>query len=171
MQFKDIPKFKSFGNYRINVDIKGLPAWIEHMEEDWNLDLNPDFQRGHVWTPAQQTRYVEYLLRGGQSSREIIFNCPQWNSGNNPEPLVCVDGRQRITACLKFTKNELPVFEGHYLRDFEDNMPSLHYTLIICVNDLQTRKEVLEWYKELNWGGTVHDNKEFKKIDKLIKEC
>lgn len=49
-KFSDIPQFTRDGNYQCDVNISRVPRWIKDMEEDMNLQLNPDFQRGHVWT-------------------------------------------------------------------------------------------------------------------------
>ena len=38
------------------------------------LQLNPEFQRGHVWTEEQQIAWVEYYLRGGKSGNTIYLN-------------------------------------------------------------------------------------------------
>ena len=43
-KFKDIPQFTRDGNYQCDVNISRVPRWIKDMEEDMNLQLNPDFQ-------------------------------------------------------------------------------------------------------------------------------
>ena len=70
--------------------------------------------------------------------------------------MVCVDGLQRLTSLRKFLNNELKVF-GYYLNEFEDAMLlKKRYRLLININDLKTREEVLKWYIDFNSGGTVH---------------
>jgi len=39
------------------------------------------------------------------------------------------------------------------------------------VNNLKTRKEVLQWYIEFNSGGTVHTDAEIQRVKKLLEEC
>ena len=41
-------------------------------------------------------------------------------------------------------------------------------TLIIHVNNLKTKKEVLQWYIDMNAGGTPHTTKEIERVKKLI---
>lgn len=50
---------------------------------DWEnrygtVELNPDFQRGNVWTKDQQTKFIESLLANSVSSSGLIlhFNSP-----------------------------------------------------------------------------------------------
>ena len=165
MKFKDIPQYTSYGTYAPHTPLMSVISWIEY-ETSEGLQLNPDFQRGYVWTEQQQISYMEYLLKGGKNAITIYFNMPGWM--NNWEgDFVCVDGLQRITAVMKFMKNELPVF-GAYYKDFEDKPH--HIYLIFNVNNLKTRKEVLQWYIEFNSGGTIHTKEEINKVKKLLKE-
>jgi uncharacterized protein with ParB-like and HNH nuclease domain len=132
------------------------------------LDLTPDFQRQHVWTLEQQSAYVEYILRGGMSGRELYFNCVGW-MGDYKGPFVIVDGKQRLEAVRKYLRNEIPILNGVYHKDFEDRLPSTAQ-FILCINNLPTRAEVLQWYLEMNSGGTPHTQEELDKVKFLLQE-
>ena len=82
---------------------------------------------------------------------------------------VCVDGLQRITAAQRFVHNEIKVF-GSYFKEFEDSVRTLQQTMILNVNDLKTEKEVLQWYVDMNAGGTPHTNEEIERVKKMIAE-
>lgn len=62
----------------------------------------------------------------------------------------------------------MPVFGGNFFEDFTDEPvmsgPSFHFH----VNDLKTRGEILQWYLDLNTGGTVHTEGELSKVKELI---
>ena len=75
---------------------------------------------------------------------------------------------QRITAVTKFLKNEIKIF-GSYYKDFEDKIP-LSVDLIFNVNDLKTEKEVLQWYIDMNTGGTPHTNEEIERVKEMMKK-
>ena len=134
------------------------------------MQLNPIFQRGHVWTEQQQMAWLEYHLRGGKSGNTIYLNDPYWNSGVIPEKgkYVCVDGLQRITAAQKFIHNEIKVF-GSYFSEYEDKLMVLPATMILNVNNLRTDREVLQWYVDMNSGGTPHTNEEIERVKKMIQ--
>lgn len=151
MNFKDIKKFTPDGTYGVDSLLNDLPWQIERYVSEYGLQLNPDFQRGCVWTTAQQVAFVEYMLRGGITT-PIRLNHPGWMTTWEGD-FVCVDGLQRLTALLKFLNNEIPAF-GTYLKDFEGRMPM--HSIRILINDLPTKKEVLQWYYDLNAGGTPH---------------
>lgn len=166
MKFEEIKPFIRSGSYEVQVGLRYLERTVEQYIEE-GLELNPDFQRGHVWTEEQQVAFVEYLLREGRSGLVVYFNHPNWSTGGDCGKVgfVCVDGLQRITACLKFLRDEIKVF-GHYYSEYEDK-PSPMTGLKFNINELSTRKEVLEWYLQLNSGGTVHTEEELERVRRL----
>ena len=174
MKFSDIPTFISNGNYEIDVPLHTLKRQLKRFKEDYGLELNPDFQRGNVWTKEQQIAWLEFFFRGGKTSRVIYFNCPaynnSWNDNIAPSTMVCVDGLQRLTALLGFLNNEIPIFNTYY-KDFEDVLRDATHSIKININDLMDRKNVLKWYIEINSGGTVHSKDEIDRVTKLMNEC
>jgi hypothetical protein len=44
----------------------------------------------------------------------------------------------------------------------------IRHTFDFIVNDLRTRKEVLQWYLDLNTGGTIHTSDEIEKVKRLL---
>lgn len=170
-RFRDIPQFTKDGNYRVDVSWEYLEEQLKHWhnpEAGEVLDMNPDFQRGHVWTEEQQIKYIEFMLRGGVSGNLIYWNNPSWHKGFN-QPTVLVDGKQRLNAVLRFMRNEIKAF-GYYRKEYTDRTDIIRHRLTFVVNDLKTRKEVLQWYLDLNTGGTIHTNDEIEKVKKLLSE-
>jgi hypothetical protein len=171
MKFFDIPQFTKYGSWQGDYDIVDFVKSIERMEKDDGLILNPDFQRGNIWIENQQIKFVEFILKGGNTSRIVYLNHPNWTyrHKNNPyKEFVCVDGLQRITAMKRFINNEIKVL-GYYFNEYEDK-PDFLNVMKININDLQTRKEVLQWYIEFNAGGTVHSDEEINKVRRLLEQ-
>ena len=166
MRFKDIPKFTRVGSWQANMEWKYFIEWIDKNIKENNLQLNPDFQRGHVWTEEQQAAYIEFRLRGGTTGKLIYLNCQGW-MGDFRGDFVCVDGLQRITAIQRFMNNEIKAF-GAYYKDFEDKLPR-DLDMVVNVNNLKTRKEVLQWYIEMNNGGTPHTKEEINRVKALLE--
>ena len=168
-RFHDIPQFTKAAPYRIDCDWGYMiNTWIPEHQGELGLELDPDFQRAHVWSRHQQIRYVEFILRGGQSGKELYFNHPNWMSGFVGE-FVLVDGKQRIEAARRFLHNEIPAF-GSLYKEYTDRLPFLTAKFGININDLRTRAEVLQWYIDLNDGGIVHTSAEIKKVRRLLEE-
>ena len=162
MHINDIKKLKNFGNYRFDMQLNGLNDKVNFWIKEDNLELIPNFQRGHVWTPQQRISFVEFILKGGITN-PIIFNHPGWMStfkGN----FVCVDGLQRLTALNLFLDNKLIVFGDHYRSEIEGIESLLKSIMLkVYINDLKTDNEVIEWYLELNSGGTQHSKEDLDK--------
>lgn len=168
MHWSDIPQFTRSGSWECDYTLPSLVKFIEENENEFGLEMNPDFQRGHVWKEEQQISYVEFLLKGGTTARVIYLNNNHWQTNSdNKEFFVCVDGLQRYTAIKRFVNNEIRVF-GLYFNEFKGS-PRMAQGVKVNVNNLQTRKEVLTWYIEFNSGGTVHTEEEINRVKRLLE--
>jgi len=165
--FQAIPPMTRTAPYGVDVPWSSLIRYFEQHVED-GLNIDPDFQRPHVWTLEKQTAYLEFCLRGGQSGNNVYLNCPGWNRGDTTD-YVLVDGKQRLRAIMGFLQDEVPVF-GYRYSEFSApirrNGPSIRWN----VSDLGTRAEVLQWYLDLNTGGVVHTAEEIGKVQDLLEE-
>jgi hypothetical protein len=170
VNYEEIPKFPHSG-YEVAISYSFLPEWLDGQLEQ-GLDLNPDFQRGHVWTEEQQRRFVEYQLRGGEGGKVLHFNHPSW-SGKivtpDYEDYVILDGLQRLTAITRFLRDELTVF-GH--RCSQISGPHLRNRVGIKwrIYELQTRADVLQYYLDMNAGGTQHAESEIERVRALLQK-
>lgn len=173
-----IPKLTPNG-YTMRVGWSFLEKWILSHEEDLQkVDINPDFQRGHVWTEEQQVSFVEFMIRGGLSSTTLYWNHPEYikvaeSYCNLDKELVLVDGKHRLTAVRRFLNNEIKAF-GFYLKEYGQDAriikQSCRFTMVI--NDLKTRKELLNWYLELNDYGVSHSKEEIERVKAMLSfEC
>lgn len=174
-RFEDIPQLTRDGEWQCNFPLAGvwrqISDWAKGADGDLRLDLNPDFQRAHVWTETQQIAWIEFILRGGKTGRVIYLNHPRWARYNHDSPyseFVVVDGKQRIEAIRRFVEGEIRVF-GSLYGEFTDEL-HLTRTMLINVNDLQTKAAVLQWYLEMNAGGTAHTQEEILKVRTLLEE-
>lgn len=166
-RFEDVPRFTKDSNYAVDIPWDHLMRHLEKQFDEATCELNPDFQRGHVWTPDKQVAFVEFMLRGGKSARNLYFNCPGYQMGSHAH-YVLVDGKQRLEAAVAFLNDKFPVFGGHVCSDFTDQMPMTGPSFRWHVNDLETRAEVLQWYLDLNTGGVVHTTDEIEKVRRLL---
>ena len=166
--FQNIPQFPH-ANYSIDVDWRYLEEQIEHATKDDGLDLNPDFQRAHVWTGKQQREYVEYVLMGGECSKVLTFNCPGWQySLSKCGPYVLVDGKQRLEAVRAFLRGSLSVF-GYRFHEYTGHLRMFHsFKWQVC--ELETRAELLQLYLNINAGGTPHTKAELDKVRKMLRQ-
>lgn len=171
MHIKDIPKLTNIANNRESVALSRLPGRLADWDKDYGLDLDPEFQRGHVWQMEHKIKYIEFLLRGGVSPI-IMFNSPAYNDfekSDLPDTIVLVDGKQRTTAILEFLDDKVPVFGGNYCSTIEGIIPLLRTRYItLCVNTLTKMPDILRWYLEMNEGNIAHSNDEIQRVRGLL---
>lgn len=155
--------------YRVNVFLNKLSETIKDYSHDYGLDLDPDFQRGHVWSDKQRLNFVEFVLKGGIVN-PIYFNQTNWYKSDGE--MVIVDGKQRLTSLLMFLNDEFPVFKdldpegvGYLASEFD----IVFQNVVLVINNLPTRKDVLQWYLEMNRGNIAHTEDELKKVEILLE--
>ena len=138
-RFADIPQFPT-AHYEVDV---GWDYLEEHLENyaAYDLQLDPDFQRAHVWTRAQQIAYTEYTLMGGEVARNVTFNCPGWGGrARQVGPMQLVDGKQRIEAARAFMRDEFPAF-GHLRSEYVDRLDIVRMRFRFRICALESRAE------------------------------
>ena len=168
--FNAIPQYTKTPTYRVNIFWDYLKNALEDYNSGGVLQLDPPFQRAHVWTHLQQVAYVEYILRGGAGARDIFFNQADFMRGFKA-PMYLVDGKQRVESVRCFMRDNLRVFDRYFYSDFTDRLP-LHADFVFLVNDLPTYADVLQWYIDLNAGGVAHTTEEIDRVRKLLeREC
>lgn len=169
-RFQDIPRLTENGQWECDFPPDRLIKFVDENAADHGLQLCPDFQRGHVWTEAQQVAFVEFFLRGGKTGRVVYLNDPNWQFSHGPTDyadFVVVDGLQRLTAFRRFLADEFRAF-GSLRSEFTDNI-RLTNTMKVNINTLPTRAAVLQWYLEMNAGGTPHADAEIERVRGLLR--
>jgi hypothetical protein len=153
------------GHWAIDVGwATDMPRVLKGWAESPGLDLNPDFQRGLVWSMAQKTAYIEYVLQGGEYGKEITFNSINWD-GRDARPIQILDGKQRLDAAMAFMADKVPAF-GH-LRSAWTGPMRTHIGFKFRMLSLENREQILKYYLGLNNGGTNHTPEEIERVRQL----
>lgn len=145
------------------------PAVVEMGEDFGGLELVPDFQRGHVWTEAQQSHFIENCLRGVVAADGFLiqFNCPNFEfagEGDLPDGMQCLDGLQRLTAITRFIRGEIAAF-GYYAADLErTEFSPKRMHVKVAMHTFRWRTDLLDHYLAINSGGTPHSDSELERV-------
>ena len=59
---------------------------------------------------------------------------------------------------------------GLYYDEFEGDPREVTTRISIRINDLQYEKDVLQWYIEMNEGGTPHTKEEIQKVKDMVSK-
>jgi hypothetical protein len=157
IKFRDIYKPVSYRN--IDIDIEYLEEWVDH----FNVDLDPDYQRGHVWTKEQREAFVGFVLQGG-SPPPIYINNLYVKQGYKE----VIDGKQRIVSLLKWLNGDIPAALSTGLKVWREELDHCKNLSISSREVELDRKGVLEFYLLLNGGGTVHSEEELQRVRYLL---
>ena len=160
----------------------GLDYLKDFLFDRPELELNPIFQRGNVWTQEQQIAFVENFLRRPQAvNRKIYFNdgkifnklTPNENNSFIAEKWVCLDGLQRLTALLDFMDGKFACFDSQVTWDKIQKAPNKHE--VLSDSDLEiyqlymrTNQEVIDFYVDFNSAGTPHSEEEIERVKLLL---
>lgn len=83
----------------------------------------------------------------------------------------CIDGLQRLTAVRKFLAGEFTVFGGLTAADLKGTPFDVsRFRFQFCVYEFVSRSELLQFYLDLNTGGTVHSESELARVRQLLDD-
>ena len=78
------------------------------------------------------------------------------------------DGKQRITAARLFLNGQIRTF-GRYIHEYRDRLP-FTAQLQFSVNELQTRRETLKCYLEINESNVAHTPDALEHVRRLLQQ-
>ena len=136
------------------------------------LTMDVDYQRGRVWTEAQQRSFLGFWLEGGAVPSIYV---QRYQSAANCEPGAnwmlqpseVLDGKQRLSAMMAWLAGEIPAVcvDGSeiWYRDTNEvdrrQLPLVRLTFV----DLPL-VERLTFYLKLTRGGTPHTDEEIARV-------
>ena len=145
---------------------------LGHIGYEEGLDLDPVYQRGHVWETKQESEFIGYLLKGGKCPPLWVNrygNTEKGGKGWTYRPCSVIDGKQRITAMIRWVQGEIPaLLYGREIWYRELNavdrrcLPTID---VIYVN--MTEREQMTLYLNLN-GGVAHTPEELERVRDLL---
>ena len=71
---------------------------------------NPEYQRGEVWTPDQQKKLINSVLRDYQLPIIYLHEITKTVAGKTQERLEIIDGQQRTSALRNFVEGAFPLY-------------------------------------------------------------
>jgi len=146
-------------------------ARLRNMIQEYPVDIDCDFQRGHVWTTKQKQLFVGHLLEGGQVQPCVLNTDPR----DVLAAAQLVDGKQRMAACIDWCDGAISaeLSDGRLINYNELDKTSK----TMCVMSVglrftittMDRKGVLSLYIKLNKGGTIHTDAEIERVRRLLE--
>lgn len=144
---------------------------VRHSRAGSGLDLDPEWQREHVWTREQQVRYIEHILSGGRVARELTFVCASWEPRR---AYAILDGKQRLESVRAFLRGEFRVLpdarrtNGYAAQDFAGDFFAFDCEVVWNVVVVPRHSDVLRLYLAINENGTPHSPAALDRVRLLL---
>lgn len=162
---------------QLNVRMNDVVKYVDAKDPGERWNLNPEYQRGAVWTDRQAMHFLGHMLEGGAVAPLYVNRLE--NNKNLPEgfkswlevPAEVIDGQQRLRAVLRWLKGEVQaeLSDGRLIAYADTDeidrrgLPAFDVEFV----DL-SRRDVLRLYLKLNRGGTVHSDSEIERVRQLL---
>jgi hypothetical protein len=124
-----------------------------------NIDMNPPYQRGLVWTLEQKVKLIDSLAWGIALPAVYLRELPTEYQLITDFQYEVLDGKQRLSTIQEFFLDDGFAYEG---RRFSEMSTEEQWTLksaslgLIQVSEL-TEVETIEVYERLNFCGVPHE--------------
>ena len=95
---------------KTSQDQKPIKDLVELFQSGMMI-VNPEYQRGVVWTEAQQKRLIDSLFRGYKLPLLYLHVRKDEIGGLTREGLEIIDGQQRLTAIYNYVEGAFRLFD------------------------------------------------------------
>lgn len=170
------------GGGEVHEDLEQLVSEIDGEAGDdvtakrRGLVLQPDYQRGYVWTDRQAELFVGHWLEGGEVPK-IYVHRPRSAESGGPrwyeQPCEAIDGQQRLRSLWRWVKGEIlaETSSGERLAYADTNeVDRRQLDVKICYVSLRY-DDRLKLYIRLNRGGTAHTETDIAKARALLDKA
>jgi hypothetical protein len=124
--------------------------------ESGNLDLNPPYQRGDIWTLPAKKKLIDSI--------KLKYPLPAfflYHLGSDKYEMV--DGQQRTRTILGYSKGLFPDINKEKIDKSDKDFFYNKYRLTVCVIYQAQKKEVEDFYYRVNKFGTKLNRPEILK--------
>lgn len=158
---------------RVRKDV--LRTFVSYFfEEYWdNIDFEPSFQRGLVWSQEQKEAYILALYEHrAELMPTFVLDQDKVNETMNVKQMISIDGKQRLHALKEFIDNKFPV-KGMYYSQLKESdkfyLQSLDFDMVVYRNPDVSKtldyKTQLEIFLAINSWGVPQAEEHIKKLE------
>jgi hypothetical protein len=165
--WKDIPKFTQTEEMRLQFYQTSLSSF-DSIVYHFGLDLNPDYQRGHVWTMEDKVKLIDSIFKGVDIGKFVFI---RRDYGTDEHLYEILDGKQRLTAIMEFREDRFR-YNGLLYSELHPHDQSHIEFYSIATADVSnpTKEQIYNYFLKLNTGGKPMDVAQLEKVAKLLEE-
>ena len=166
----------AFENPRNNITYSNTTiSNLLHKMFLFGCDMNPEYQRGNVWTVEQEEKLIDSIFKQINIG-SFIFAERYWCNGQKVigDMYEIVDGKQRLTAILHFIEGKIK-YNGLYYHEMHNYNRNFFEDSQIMVGEISfkngyNKKEVIENFIRLNECGSTMKGNIIEQAKKIMKE-
>jgi len=164
-QRKSPPKLIRNKDLRLNYSQRDISG-ILHTYYESGLDLNPDYQRGNVWSSDDKLLLIESIFKNIDIGKFTIIKRP---FKENEQSYEILDGKQRIITLIEFFEDR---FEYKGLKfselNWRDQRHFENYNLSYSEASPMSHEQKYRYFLNLNITGKPIDPDHIHHVQKLL---
>lgn len=129
------------------------------------VDMSPDYQRDYVWEDSDREALLDSIFNGIEIGKFAFIK----HHYSDDLLYEILDGKQRLTTLLDFYENRF-AYKGYYFNELSarDKHTFLGAEVTIGETGELTKKQVYEYFVQLNTTGKSMDKEHLEKIKDMI---
>jgi hypothetical protein len=170
-----IERLEEDQDVHFNYQQRDLISLVNMMLKDYGIDLEPEYQRGNVWSKQQKYDLIDSVFRNIDIGKFAVIKRP-WGKNPNvpatPKLYEMLDGKQRLTALFEYYMGRFK-YRGLYFYELchRDKGHFKHYSVSYAESAPLTKEQKYRYFLKLNTTGTPVDINHIKKVRELwLKE-
>jgi hypothetical protein len=144
----------------------------------FGIDMNPEYQRGNVWTEEQQVKLIDSIYSNINIGSFVLVE-KKWFENYNvvSDMYEILDGKQRLTAIIDYVSSKF-TYRGKYYHElseytrskFENQQILIGMMKLSKKDDSYNRKQVIKQFIRLNECGTSMEKSIIDKAKEIVNE-
>jgi hypothetical protein len=133
------------------------------------IDLEPDYQRGNVWTPEQEYMLIDSIYKNIDIGKFTVIRRSFKKRLSHYYEML--DGKQRLIALLRFYESRFR-YKGKYFHELctRDQGHFTNYSVNYSECKPLTDEQKYRYFLKLNTSGKPVDSSHIEKVEKLWEE-
>lgn len=142
---------------------------VLHRHYYWGVDMNPEYQRGNVWSLEDKVALIDSIFNDIEIGRIVLMKRDY--SDERKEAYEIIDGKQRLTALTEFYEDRFQ-YKGLFfsqMHPFDQNHFENKQMAVIEAPEM-SREQVIEYFIRVNISGRPVNPEHLEKVKAMIKK-
>ncbi len=140
-----------------------------HRHYYWGVDMNPEYQRGNVWSLEDKVALIDSLFNDIEIGRVVLMKRDY--EDERKEAYEIIDGKQRLTALSEFYEDRFQ-YKGLFfsqMHPFDQNHFENKQLAVIEAPNM-SREKVIDYFIRVNTSGRPVNPEHLEKVKSMIKK-